>query len=81
MVAPPANPGMPNWAMESPSILTMAWIHSSAALPASIIFLSMSCTGGVPNGMKNGPTIGPSTRSVKGSSMLHGPMAPITRGR
>ena len=59
----------------------MAWIHSSAALPASIIFLSMSCTGGVPKGMKNGPTIGPSTRSVNGSSVVHGCMAPITRGR
>ena len=63
------------------SIAAKSWIHSRAALPASIIFLSMSCTGGVPNGMKNGPTIGPSTRSVKGSSVVHGPIAPITRGR
>ena len=72
---------MPKLAMDSPSILTIAWIHSRAAAPASIIFLSMSCTGGVPNGMKNGPTMGPSTRSVKGSSVVHGPIAPMTRGR
>ncbi len=57
------------------------WIHSIAALPASIIFLSISCTGGVPKGMKNGPTVGPSTRSVKGSRPAHGSNAPTTRGR